>query len=73
MKNSGTKLEINTGAQRHGFSDYYPSMKIVNAVKRAGVEIPFLGSDAHAPHEVGRDFDAAGMLASPWTEAWSED
>ncbi|MCD6250250.1 MAG: histidinol-phosphatase HisJ family protein [candidate division Zixibacteria bacterium] len=70
---SGTSLEINTGALRRGFSDYFPSMKIINAVKRAGVMIPFLGSDAHAPNEVGHDFDAAEIIASPWSEAWSQD
>lgn len=70
---SGTSLEINTGALRRGFSDYFPSMRIINAVKRAGIRIPFLGSDAHAPNEVGHDFDAARILASPWSEAWSQD
>ncbi len=70
---TGTRLEINTGALRRGFSDYFPSMKIINAVKRAGVGIPFLGSDAHRPAEVGHDFDAAAVMASPWSEAWSED
>lgn len=73
LEQSRTRLEINTGALRRGFSDYFPSMRIINAVKRAGVGIPFLGSDAHAPHEVGQDFDAAAVLATPWTEAWSED
>jgi histidinol-phosphatase (PHP family) len=73
LKQSNTKLEINTGALRRGFSDYFPSMKIINAVKRAGIEIPYLGSDAHAPDQVGLDFDAASVLVSPWSEEWSED
>lgn len=73
LQESGTMLEINTGALRRGFSDYFPSMKIINAAKRAGVGIPFLGSDAHAPNEVGHDFDAASALASPWSDGWSQD
>jgi histidinol-phosphatase (PHP family) len=57
-----TGIEINTAALRHGQSSYYPRMEIVNAAKKAGVEVRHLGSDAHRPEEVGFDFEAATAL-----------
>jgi len=68
-----TALEVNTSAIRRKFSDYFPRAAIVNAARRAGVEARYLGSDAHAPNQVGYDFDAAAPLVSPWFEAWCED
>ncbi len=59
LKESGTALEINTAAARKGFSSYYPQVGIINAARRAGVDVIHLGSDAHAPEHVGYDFDAA--------------
>jgi histidinol-phosphatase (PHP family) len=69
----GTALEVNTSAIRRGFDDNFPRVAIVNAARRAGVEVRYLGSDAHAPDQVGYDFDAAASLVSPWSEAWCED
>jgi len=68
-----TALEVNTSAIRRGFADNFPRVTIVNAARRAGVEVRYLGSDAHAPEQVGYDFDAAASLVSPWSEAWCED
>ena len=62
LNDSDTALEINTAGLRQGAGSYYPGMVIVNAAKRADVEISYLGSDAHRPEQVGYDFDAAGAL-----------
>ena len=59
---TNTGIEINTSALRHGLNNYYPTVEIVNAAKRAGVEVIFLGSDAHKPEQVGFDFEAALAL-----------
>jgi len=59
---SQTALEINTSAIRHGLSGYYPPVPIINAAKRAGVKVAFLGSDAHHPNQIGFDFEAASAL-----------
>ena len=59
---SDTKLEINTSAMRRGFKDYFPRLPLLNAAKRAGVDIRYLGSDAHEPEHVGFDFEVAAAL-----------
>ena len=69
----GTALEVNTSAIRRGFGDNFPRATIINAARRAGVDVRYLGSDAHAPAQVGYDFDAAVSLVAPWSEAWCED
>jgi histidinol-phosphatase (PHP family) len=68
-----TALEVNTSAIRRRLNDNFPRVAIVNAARRSGVEVRYLGSDAHAPDQVGYDFDAAAALVSPWSEAWCED
>lgn len=73
LKASGTALEVNTSAIRRNFDDYFPRAAIVNAARRAGIDVRYLGSDAHRPDQVGYDFDAAAALVSPWFEAWCED
>jgi len=70
---SGTALEVNTSGIRHGIDNYYPSIRIVNEARRAGVEIRHLGSDAHVPWQIGLDFDAAASLVSSSMPAWDED
>ncbi|MDD3731849.1 MAG: histidinol-phosphatase [candidate division Zixibacteria bacterium] len=65
LKETRTALEINTAAIRKGLSDYYPSVEIINTARKAGVEIAHLGSDAHAPGEIGYDFEAASALLPP--------
>ncbi|MFZ5979487.1 MAG: histidinol-phosphatase HisJ family protein [Candidatus Zixiibacteriota bacterium] len=65
LKRSETALEVNTAGLRKGNNDYYPAIKIVNAARKAGVTVAFLGSDAHAPNEIGYDFDAASALVPP--------
>ena len=68
-----TALEVNTSAIRRGFADNFPRVTIVNAARRAGVEVRYLGSDAHSPDQVGYDFDAAASLVSPLSDTWCED
>jgi histidinol-phosphatase (PHP family) len=59
---TGIALEVNTAGLRKGLDSYFPRMDILNAARRAGVEITYLGSDAHRPEQVGFDFDAAAAL-----------
>ncbi len=69
MKSSGLVLELNTGGVDRA-SDHmpYPSGRLLRLAAECGVEIT-LGSDAHAPGDVGRHFaDAARLLRSlGWT------
>jgi len=62
LKETKTGLEINTSALRHGLNHYYPRMEIINAAKKAGVIVDYLGSDAHRPEQVGYDFEVAVAL-----------
>ncbi len=59
MKEGGLALEINTSGVRHGMGEYYPSVEIINAARRAGVSISSLGSDAHSPDQLALDFESA--------------
>lgn len=72
LKISGTGIEINTAAMRHGLDSYYPQMSIINAAKKAGVKVVKIGSDAHRPEDVGYDFEIANILI-PSTISCSED
>ena len=62
LATSGTAIEINTAARRKGLDSFFPSMEMLNAARRAGVDVLFLGSDAHAPEQVGFDFETAAHL-----------
>ncbi len=73
LKESGTFLEVNTAGMRRGLKDYYPRVKLVNAARRAGVSVYYLGSDAHRPEDVGYDFDAAAPLAAITAVGHDED
>lgn len=64
MTKTHTALEINTSALRRNLKDYFPTVPTLTRAKRAGVEVTFLGSDAHRPEHVGYDFDAAVSLLS---------
>jgi histidinol-phosphatase (PHP family) len=59
---SGTALEINTSGMRHGMNHYFPPVDVVNAAKKAGVAVTYLGSDAHRPEQVAFEFEAASSL-----------
>jgi histidinol-phosphatase (PHP family) len=59
---SGTAIELNTAGLRKDCREIYPSLKLLTMARQARVSITF-GSDAHAPEEVGADFEAAVKLA----------
>ncbi len=63
MNDHGCGLEINTSSIREGFTEYYPSMAIINAARSAGVRIVAVGSDAHKPEEIACDFEGATTVA----------
>ncbi len=65
-RRSDTGIEINTSAIGHGLDQYYPQLSIVNTAKKAGVRVERLGSDAHRPHQIGLDFDAAAPLVAEY-------
>ncbi len=58
----GICMELNTAGLRKPVGEIYPAPEIVRIAKEAGVGITF-GSDAHAPGEVGQDFELAQELA----------
>jgi histidinol-phosphatase (PHP family) len=62
-------VEINTAGLHKPVMEAYPSAQILEKLRAAEVPIT-LGSDAHRPEEVGRDFDhAAGLaLSAGYTE-----
>lgn len=62
LRASGTAIEVNTAGRRKGLKTFFPNMELVNAAKRAGVDVQFLGSDAHTPEHVGYEFDEAAHL-----------
>ncbi len=59
---SGAALEINTAGLRKPVAEMYPSLEFLRMARDAGVPI-VISSDAHAPGEVGADFDKAIQLA----------
>jgi histidinol-phosphatase (PHP family) len=61
-RESGTAIELNTAGLRKDCKEIYPSRRILELARKEGVAITF-GSDAHAPGEVGMDFDQAVQLA----------
>jgi histidinol-phosphatase (PHP family) len=70
---SNTPLEVNTSTVRRNIENYFPRVALVNTARRAGVDIRFLGSDAHTPGQVGSDFDAASALVTHPSASCEED
>ena len=58
IREHGLAIEINTSGLRKPVHEVYPGPQILNVAKELRVPIT-LGSDAHAPEDVGADFDAA--------------
>jgi histidinol-phosphatase (PHP family) len=58
----GVAIELNTAGLRKDCREIYPSSNILSLAREAGVCITF-GSDAHAPEEVGMQFEEAVALA----------
>lgn len=59
---TGTGFEINTAGLRKPAGEIYPARELLAAAVQRGLAIQ-LGSDAHAPEEVGAGFAAAMALA----------
>ena len=55
-------IELNTAGLRKDCKEIYPCRDLLEIAFQKGVHITF-GSDAHAPEEVGMDFEAAVELA----------
>lgn len=67
----GIAVELNTAGLRKKAKEIYPSPELLKLARKEGVEICF-GSDAHAPEEVGMDFDKAVALAKEaGYESWT--
>lgn len=58
LKQSGMAVEINTSGHDSPARAFMPGWEIVECLAASGVPLT-LGSDAHAPHQVGRHFDEA--------------
>jgi len=64
LKAKGMALEVNTAGIRRGAGSVYPERGFLSTCVREGVPLT-LGSDAHAPEDVGRDYaDAFALLRS---------
>jgi len=58
----GGAFEINTAGLRKPVHELYPALEFLKLARQAGVPL-VINSDAHAPEQVGMDFDAARALA----------
>jgi histidinol-phosphatase (PHP family) len=58
----GGAFEINTAGLRKPVHEMYPALGFLKLAREAGVPL-VINSDAHAPEQVGMDFDAARALA----------
>lgn len=59
----GMAIELNTGGVRRGRGAPYPERDLLAVCVASGVPVT-LGSDAHAPEDVGRDYDEAFRVLS---------
>ena len=59
---SGAAIELNTAGWHKPCGEQYPADSFLRLACDAGIPL-VLSSDAHAPQEVGRDFDQATALA----------
>ncbi|MBF0490097.1 MAG: histidinol-phosphatase HisJ [Candidatus Omnitrophica bacterium] len=62
FKDCGVAIEINTAGLYKPIGEMYPAPNCLKIYQEAGVPLT-LGSDAHSPNDVGRDFDKAIALA----------
>lgn len=65
VKQSGMSVEINTSGLRKPVKEVYPSETVLKIVSGYGIPLT-LGSDAHTPGDVGRDFDVARALVQKY-------
>jgi histidinol-phosphatase (PHP family) len=57
----GVAVEVNTAGLRKPCHEIYPALGFLTELRKAGVRVT-IGSDAHRPDEVGRDFPEAVAL-----------
>lgn len=62
LAESGGAFEINTAGLRKPVHEIYPALDFLKLARQAGVPL-VINSDAHAPGQVGMDFDLARALA----------
>lgn len=62
LADTGTAFEINTAGLRKDVREMYPAKQFLELARSANVPL-LINSDAHAPGEVGADFDKAITLA----------
>ncbi|NMB34828.1 MAG: histidinol-phosphatase [Firmicutes bacterium] len=62
MARRGMGLEINTSSRRRGLKEFHPCREIVALAAEAGIEIFTVGSDAHAPEQLGEHIGQALSL-----------
>jgi len=62
IKKSGMALEINSAGLRKKINEQYPSIPLLQEVKKLEIPITF-GSDAHAPSQVGQNRNRITQLA----------
>jgi histidinol-phosphatase (PHP family) len=58
---SGCAIEINTAGWHKPCAEAYPTMEFLELARAAGIPL-VISSDAHSPHEVGRDFSQASEI-----------
>lgn len=61
VKAANMAVEINTAGLRKPVKEIYPSEQILQIIREYKIPLT-LGSDAHSPDDVGRDFDLARQL-----------
>ncbi len=61
LRQTGTCLELNTAGRDAPVNRFYPDLRCLEICFREGVPVT-LGSDAHAPEQVGRYFKQAAEL-----------
>lgn len=59
---AGVVIEVSSAGLHRQVGEIYPSLPLLQAFQQAGVDIT-LASDAHRPHEAGRDVDKAADWA----------
>ncbi|MDE3056914.1 MAG: histidinol-phosphatase HisJ [Bacteroidota bacterium] len=65
VKAADMAVEINTAGLRKPVKEIYPSEQILQIIREYNIPLT-LGSDAHTPGDVGRDFDLARQLVEKY-------
>jgi len=60
-REQGLVIELNTAGRRKPIGEFYPAASVLAEAQKLGLNV-CLGSDAHRPEEVGKDFEEALLL-----------